>query len=108
MSLVVGVRGFTAAGFVWDVSGSVGAHETDLFISDTVNASLGPDTPTAFDLGSNRQRVERTIHDESPSRVSDPGSREVCSLVVAHAFHPRHATGRAAALLVFLLRQLRD
>ena len=56
VSLVVGVRGFTAAGFVWDVSGSVGAHETDLFISDTVNASLGPDTPTAFDLGSNRQR----------------------------------------------------
>ena len=46
----------TAAGFVWDVSGSVGAHETDLFISDTVNASLGPDTPTGFDLGSNRQR----------------------------------------------------
>ena len=39
-----------------DVSGSVGAHETGLFISDTVNASLGPDTPTAFDLGSNRQR----------------------------------------------------
>ncbi len=56
VSLVVGVRGFTAAGFVWDVSGSVGAHETDLFISDTVNASLGPDTPTAFELGSNRQR----------------------------------------------------
>ena len=56
VSLVVGVRGFTAAGFVWDVSGSVGAHETGLFISDTVNASLGPDTPTAFDLGSNRQR----------------------------------------------------
>ncbi len=56
VSLVVGVRRLTAAGFVWDVSGSVGAHETDLFISDTVNASLGPDTPTGFELGSNRQR----------------------------------------------------
>ena len=56
MSLVGGVRGFTGAGFNWDASVSVGAHETELFIRDTVNASLGYDTPTAFDLGSNRQR----------------------------------------------------
>ena len=56
MSLVGGVRGFTGAGLNWDASVSVGAHETELFIRDTVNASLGYDTPTAFDLGSNRQR----------------------------------------------------
>ena len=56
MSVVIGVRGFTAEGFNWDVSASLGAHETDLFIQNTVNASLGPDTPTAFNLGSNRQR----------------------------------------------------
>ena len=56
MSVVGGVRRFTAGGFIWDVSASLGAHETDLFIQDTVNASLGPDTPTAFNLGSNRQR----------------------------------------------------
>ena len=56
VSLVAGVRGFTGGGLVWDVSGTIGAHETDLFISDTVNASLGPDSPTAFDLGSNRQQ----------------------------------------------------
>ncbi len=56
MSLVAGVRGFTEGGFNWDLSASVGAHETDLFIENTVNASLGYDTPTAFDLGSNRQQ----------------------------------------------------
>ena len=56
MSLVGGVRGFTAGGFNWDVSGSLGAHETDLFIRDTVNASLGHATATEFNLGSNRQR----------------------------------------------------
>ena len=56
MSLVAGVRGFTEAGFNWDLSASFGAHETDLFIQNTVNASLGYDTPTAFDLGSNRQQ----------------------------------------------------
>ena len=56
LSLVGGVRGFTVDGFNWDVSGSLGAHQTDLFIRNTVNASLGPATPTAFNLGSNRQR----------------------------------------------------
>ena len=56
MSVVGGVRGFTQAGFNWDASASVGAHQTDLFIHDTVNASLGFDTPTAFALGSNRQQ----------------------------------------------------
>ena len=56
MSVVGGIRGFTGAGLIWDASVSVGAHETDLFIRDTVNASLGYDTPTAFDLGSNRQQ----------------------------------------------------
>ena len=56
VSVVGGIRGFTAAGFNWDASVSVGSHQTDLFIRDTVNASLGYDTPTAFDLGSNRQR----------------------------------------------------
>ncbi len=56
MSVVGGIRGFTGAGVIWDASVSVGAHETDLFIRDTVNASLGYETPTAFDLGSNRQR----------------------------------------------------
>ena len=56
VSLVGGVRGSTAGGLAWDVSGTIGAHETDLFITDTVNASLGPESPTAFDLGSNRQQ----------------------------------------------------
>ena len=56
MSVVGGVRGMTGGGFGWDASFSVGQHQTDLFIEDTVNASLGYDTPTAFDLGSNRQQ----------------------------------------------------
>ena len=55
-AVVAGIRGFTGKGFVWDGSISVGSHQTDLFISNTVNASLGPDTPTDFDLGSNRQQ----------------------------------------------------
>ena len=55
-SLVGGVRGLTSGGFNWDLSGSLGMHASDLFIYDTVNASLGPASPTSFDAGSNRQR----------------------------------------------------
>ena len=40
-ALAGGVRGFTAGGFNWDLSGSVGMHRTDFSIRDTINASLG-------------------------------------------------------------------
>ena len=50
---VRGQRGPTATG--WDVSASTGSSEADFFIHDTVNASLGPATPTTFDPGLYRQ-----------------------------------------------------
>ena len=55
-SLVAGVRGFTAGGFNWDLSGSLGMHRTDHFVRNTINASLGLMSPDAFDVGRNRQR----------------------------------------------------
>ena len=70
MSFVGGIRGFATDRFTWDMSGSLGAHETDLFITDTVNASLGPDTPTAFKLGSNRQR-EVALHADVSYAATD-------------------------------------
>jgi len=36
----------------WDASVGYGYNRVDFFISNTVNASLGPDTPTTFDPGS--------------------------------------------------------
>ena len=55
-AIVVGVKGTAleeALGkpLTWDVSGSFGRHHADFFIFNTVNASLGPDTPTYFDPG---------------------------------------------------------
>ena len=47
-SLVAGVRGTTGGGLFWDVSGNMGQSQVDTFIFDTVNASLGPDSPTSF------------------------------------------------------------
>ena len=54
-SVVGGVRGFASNGFTWDLSASQGTSEIDQFIFDTVNASVGFDTPTSFRPGIYRQ-----------------------------------------------------
>ncbi len=55
-SVIAGLRGQTAVGVVWDASFSLGTSAVDFFIFDTVNASLGPATPTEFDPGLYRQQ----------------------------------------------------
>ena len=55
-SLVVGLRGHTHGGLLWDVSGSFGQNAVDFFIDNTVNASLGPQSPASFDPGIYMQR----------------------------------------------------
>ncbi len=55
-SVIVGFKGTAleeALGnpLTWDLSGSFGRNHADFFIFNTVNASLGPDTPTYFDPG---------------------------------------------------------
>ncbi|NQV86122.1 MAG: TonB-dependent receptor [Woeseiaceae bacterium] len=50
-ALTAGVRGETDGGLRWDLSAAVGRNEVDFFIRNTVNASLGPATPTYFDPG---------------------------------------------------------
>ena len=54
-SWVSGLRGFMNNGLTWDASVNIGTSEVDQFIFDTVNASLGYDTPTSFEPGSYRQ-----------------------------------------------------
>ena len=55
-SVLVGVKGtalesMLTSGLGWDLSAYFGRHHADFFIFNTVNASLGPDTPTDFDPG---------------------------------------------------------
>ena len=50
-SLIIGLRGTALEKLGWDWSASYGQHSSDFFIRNTVNASLGPDTPTEFDPG---------------------------------------------------------
>ena len=55
-SVLVGVKGDAFGETLdkplgWDLSGYFGRHKADYFIFNTVNASLGPETPTEFDPG---------------------------------------------------------
>ncbi len=50
-STVVGMRRYFKSGFSYDISASYGYSDSDFFISNTVNASLGAHSPTSFDPG---------------------------------------------------------
>ena len=54
-AILLGLRGTTGGGLNWDACVSWGTNDVDYFIFNTVNASLGPDTPTAFDPGAYTQ-----------------------------------------------------
>ncbi len=56
-----GFRGSFDSGFTYDTSYTVGRNRVDFFIRNTVNASLGPETPVQFDLGSYVQ-TEHTLN----------------------------------------------
>jgi iron complex outermembrane receptor protein len=46
-----GVRHKNSDVFTWDLSGSYGRNDTDFFLDNSINASLGPTSPFNFDLG---------------------------------------------------------
>jgi iron complex outermembrane recepter protein len=52
-SIAIGLRGELGigSGLSWDVSYYYGQNDIDFFINNTINASLGPDTPTSFRPG---------------------------------------------------------
>jgi iron complex outermembrane receptor protein len=50
-SAIVGIRGQTEKRLSWGASAGYGSNEVDFFINNTVNASLGPDSPTEFNPG---------------------------------------------------------
>ena len=55
-SVVAGLRGVGRGGLTWDASVNVGRSRIDQLIAGTLNPSLGPDSPTAFDPGSYDQQ----------------------------------------------------
>jgi len=59
--LVAGIRGTLDNGLNYDVSGIFGWNDADFFIYNTVNSSLGPNTPVSFDPGDYTQ-TEYNFH----------------------------------------------
>ena len=55
MSFLLGLRGEISDNLRWDVSAYRGENKADFFINNTLNASLGPDSPRDFDPGSYTQ-----------------------------------------------------
>jgi len=60
-SITMGTRGELDNGILYDVSGSVGFNESSYVIYDTLNSSLGLDTPRDFNPGKHRQ-LEKTFN----------------------------------------------
>lgn len=54
-AITMGTRGEISDTFTYDISGSVGFNESSYVIYDTLNASLGPDTPFDFNPGKHTQ-----------------------------------------------------
>ena len=69
-SVTAGLKGETGFGLHWDASASFGSNRLDFFIDQTTNASLGPDTPLSFDLGSYQQQ-ELNFHADLSYRIND-------------------------------------
>ena len=72
-ALAAGVRGEMENGLRWDVSMGVGYNDVDFFINNTVNASLGPATPTEFNPGDYTQSEQMVNIDfaYSPSATTN-------------------------------------
>lgn len=56
VSLTAGTRGVFSNDISYDISAYIGENSSQFQINNTVNASLGPNTPTSFSAGSYTQR----------------------------------------------------
>ncbi|MDQ7048864.1 MAG: TonB-dependent receptor [Enterobacterales bacterium] len=70
ISTVIGTRGETESGTSYDISASLGQNQADFVIRNTVNASLGPNTPTSFRPGSYTQ-LEKAVNADFSSDIDD-------------------------------------
>ncbi|MCW8093106.1 TonB-dependent receptor plug domain-containing protein [Alteromonas sp. ASW11-130] len=93
MSLVFGTKGEFANEVGYDVSVNLGQNEIDFAISNTINPSLGPDTPMSFKPGKYIQS-EQTL-DIDLTKPIDAGLYE--PIYLAGGFQYRHETYESIA-----------
>ena len=73
VSATLGLKGASAGGLTYDFSAGVGENRIDYFLYDTINASMGPDSPTEFDAGGLRQQ-EFNLNADFRARLPAPAS----------------------------------
>lgn len=59
ISLSAGIKGELDMGLLYDVSIGLGQNEASFFLNNTLNPSLGPDSPRDFNLGTYKQTEQR-------------------------------------------------
>ncbi|WP_057831446.1 TonB-dependent receptor plug domain-containing protein [Colwellia sp. TT2012] len=89
LSLVMGTRGEFSDGTSYDFSGSVGEHSTEFHMSDSVNSSMGPNTPTEFTPGAYAQ-LEKSINADFSKELDSVMGLDY--LVVSYGLEFRHET----------------
>ncbi len=93
MSLILGTSGEFGNEIGYDVSLNFGQNEVDFAISNTINPSLGPDTPTSFKPGKYIQ-TEKSF-DVDLNKPIEVGLSE--PLYLAGGFQYRHETYESIA-----------
>lgn len=73
VSATLGLKGPTASGLSYDFSAGFGENRIDYFLYDTINASMGPDSPVQFDAGGLRQQ-EFNLNADFQTRLPAPPS----------------------------------
>ncbi|MFD2167929.1 TonB-dependent receptor plug domain-containing protein [Thalassotalea euphylliae] len=88
-SLTMGVKGDIKSGILadwyFDLSGSVGRNESEFFLKNTLNPSLGLDTPTDFETGKYIQ-LEKTFNFDLVKAVEVDGLDEPLNVATGVEF----------------------
>jgi iron complex outermembrane receptor protein len=71
LQAVGGVRSTGKGNFTWDLSGSYGVNSTNFYLNNSINASLGSDSPHDFYLGRQVQE-EFNLNADGVYRLSTP------------------------------------
>lgn len=105
-SIAGGVRGTVLDGLNYDVSVTHGQNETNFFIMNTLNASLGPDSPRDFVPGGQRQT--ETVINADFSYPFDVGMASELSVAFGGEYRKEEFDLFAGDPLSFALGRLAD
>ena len=86
LSLVMGTKGEFSDGTMYDISAGVGEHSTEFHMSNTLNSSMGPDSPTVFTPGAYAQ-LEKSMNADFSKDIESVKAFE--SVVVSYGFELR-------------------